>query len=91
MEGGKFKITLVIFNLSSLSHLTHFQSIIEFFLFFIFLDGKSEHQLSHEELKELRHHEREKRKNIVLWKKPITTLSYFVLESFELIKEEKKK
>jgi len=53
-------------------------------------NSKNAHQLSHDELKKLRHIEREKRKNIVLWKKPITTLGYFLLESFELLKEEKK-
>lgn len=54
------------------------------------MNDKLEHQLSHEELKELRHSEREKRKKIVLWRKPITTISYFLLELFELLKEEKK-
>lgn len=53
-------------------------------------NGKLEHQLSHEELKQLRHEERERRKKIVLWREPITTLTYFLFESFELLKKEKR-
>jgi len=53
--------------------------------------GKSlEHQFSHEELKEIRHQEREQRRKIVLWRKPLITLHYFLLELFEIIRKEKR-
>lgn len=40
-------------------------------------------------MKEQRHKERDERKKIVIWRKPLTTLHYFILEIFELIKQEK--
>jgi len=43
---------------------------------------------SHEELKQIRHQEREEREKIVLWRKPITTLHYFLLELILLLREE---
>ena len=50
-----------------------------------------QHQFSHEELKEIRHIERENRKKILLWRKPLLTIHYFLLELFEIIKKEKRK
>lgn len=49
----------------------------------------SGHHLNHEELKEIRHIERENRKKILLWRKPLVTIHYFLLELFEIIKKEK--
>lgn len=40
-------------------------------------------------LREQRHQERDQRKKIVIWRKPLTTLHYFIMEVFELIKQEK--
>eukprot|EP00111_Clytia_hemisphaerica_P024941 TCONS_00073486-protein len=47
------------------------------------------HTQSSEELKEQRHQDREQRKKIVIWRKPLLTIHYFILELFELIKQEK--
>lgn len=40
-------------------------------------------------MKEQRHKERDERKKIVIWRKPLTTIHYLILEIFELIKQEK--
>lgn len=53
-------------------------------------NGLLKQQFSHEELKELRHSEREERHKIVLWRKPLLTIHYFILELFELLKKEKR-
>jgi len=50
---------------------------------------KHEHTKLTEEMKEQRHKERDERKKIVIWRKPLTTLHYFILEILELIKQEK--
>ena len=41
--------------------------------------------------KKKRQEEREKRHKIVLWKKPLVTLKYFLLEAFLLLEIERKK
>ena len=46
---------------------------------------------SMEDLKKLKQLERERRAQIVLWKKPIVTLKYFVLESLIIFEKERRK
>ncbi|XP_002155834.2 vacuole membrane protein 1 isoform X1 [Hydra vulgaris] len=50
---------------------------------------KMQHQLSSEELKVLRHQEREQRHQIVIWRHPFITLQYFFMELVELLRKEK--
>lgn len=50
---------------------------------------KLDHTKMTELLREQRHQERDQRKKIVIWRKPLTTLHYFIMEVFELIKQEK--
>jgi len=46
-------------------------------------------QLSREDLRKIRHDDREKRQNITLIRKPLTTIQYFLLESAILLQKEK--
>ena len=46
---------------------------------------------SHDALRKKRQEERERRHQIVLWKKPLVTLKYFLLEAFLLLEIERKK
>ena len=48
-------------------------------------------QLSREDLRKIRHDDREKRQNITLIRKPLTTIQYFLLESAILLQKEKEK
>ena len=46
--------------------------------------------LSHDDMKAARQEERERRQGIVLWRKPIVTITYFLLESWQLVKQERR-
>ena len=58
-----------------------------------YLEKKSNGVVDHnnEELKGLKQKEREERHKIVLWRRPFTTIKYFLLEFAVLLHKEKEK
>lgn len=58
-----------------------------------YLEKKSNGVVDHnnEELKGQKRKEREERHKIVLWRRPFTTIKYFLLESAVLLHKEKEK
>lgn len=60
---------------------------------FYYVEKKSNGTIDHnnEELKALKRKERDERHKIVLWRRPLTTIKYFLLEFAVLLHKEKEK